>query len=254
MIFTTTYDVMALIKFDHVSKTFSHRGEAKLLRAHIRDRLKAQPKRVFYALKDVSFSLEHGQSLAVIGRNGAGKSTLLSLVAGLCLPSAGQVKVIGRVAPLLQLGSGFHPDMTGMENARLNASLMGLSRKRTEEVLPSIVEFAELDGFLNDTIRTYSTGMVMRLGFSVAVHADADILIIDEVLGVGDERFQAKCFDKIHEFRACGKTLLFVSHGAEMVRQYCETALWLDRGEVMLKGPADQVLEAYADSTQRTSG
>ena len=239
---------MALIEFENVSKVFTHSGEAKLLRAHVWNRLKPRSKNVFYALRNVSFSLNHGESLAVIGRNGAGKSTLLSLVAGLCLPSEGRVAVNGRVAAFLQLGSGFHPDLTGVENTHLNASLMGLSRKRTADLLPSIIEFAEIEGFMNDPIRTYSSGMIMRLGFAVAVHVDAEILIIDEVLGVGDQRFQKKCFDKIHEFRGAGKTLLFVSHGAEMVRQFCDRALWLDQGEVMLTGPVDQVLEAYSGS------
>jgi ABC-type polysaccharide/polyol phosphate transport system ATPase subunit len=198
--------------------------------------------------------VDHGESLAVIGRNGAGKSTLLSLVAGLCEPSEGRVTVTGRAAAFLQLGSGFHPDLTGVENTYLNASLMGLSRKRTEELLPKIFEFAEIDAFLNDPIRTYSSGMSMRLGFAVAVHADADILIIDEVLGVGDQRFQKKCFDKIRELQEAGKSLLFVSHGAETVRQFCNRALWLDQGEVMLAGPVDRVLAAYSGSAaQRIS-
>jgi ABC-type polysaccharide/polyol phosphate transport system ATPase subunit len=246
---------MAVIEFDRVSKVFAHSGEAKLLRAHLRDRLKAPAKRTFHALKNVSFSLDHGQSLAVVGRNGAGKSTLLSLVTGLCPPTEGRVTVKGRVAALLQLGSGFHPDLTGLENARLNASLMGLSRQRTDELLPAIVDFAEIHEFVNDPVRTYSSGMLMRLGFAVAVHADADILVVDEVLGVGDQRFQIKCFEKIQEFRRAGKTLLFVSHGADMVRQFCQTALWLEQGEVMLSGPAEMVMEAYTDSAaQRTGG
>ncbi len=246
---------MPLIEFDHVSKVFAHIGQARLLRTYFRDQLKGQTKGIFYALKNVSFSLDHGQSMAVIGRNGAGKSTLLSLVTGLCPPSEGRVTVRGRVAALLQLGSGFHPDLTGLENARLNAALMGLSRKRTEELLPRITEFADIDAFLNDPLRTYSSGMVMRLGFAVAVHADADILIIDEVLGVGDQRFQQKCFDKILEHKESGKTLLFVSHGTDMVRRFCNSAMWLDQGEVMLTGPTEMVMEAYADSAaQRTGG
>lgn len=246
---------MALIEFEHVSKIFSHTGESKLLRSQVWDTLCKRPREIFYALRNVSFIVGHGESLAVIGRNGAGKSTLLSLVAGLCQPSAGRVAVNGRAAAFLQLGSGFHPDLTGVENTYLNASLMGLSRKRTEELLPRIFEFAEIDAFLNDPIRTYSSGMSMRLGFAVAVHADADILIIDEVLGVGDQRFQKKCFDKIGELQEAGKSLLFVSHGAETVRQFCNRALWLDQGEVMLAGPVDRVLEAYSGSTTpRISG
>jgi ABC-type polysaccharide/polyol phosphate transport system ATPase subunit len=237
---------MALIEFERVSKIFTHTGGAKLLRSHLLDRFK-QPKRdVFYALKDVSFRLNQGESMAVIGRNGAGKSTLLGMAAGLCKPSEGVVAVRGRVAALLELGSGFHSDLTGLENVRLNASLLGLSRSRMGEVLESIIDFSEIRDFIHDPVRTYSSGMIMRLGFSVAVHVDPDILIIDEVLGVGDQRFQAKCFDRIRQFKQAGKTLLFVSHGGETVRQLCDRAIWLDHGKMLLAGTPAQVLEAYA--------
>lgn len=237
---------MALIEFEHVSKIFAHTGGAKLLRSHVLDRFKPQEKDVFHALKDVSFRLDQGESMAVIGRNGAGKSTLLGLAAGLCKPSEGRVAVRGRVAALLELGSGFHNDLTGLENVRLNASLLGLSRTRTGEVLESIIEFSEIRDFIHDPVRTYSSGMIMRLGFSVAVHVDPDILIIDEVLGVGDQRFQAKCFDRIREFKQAGKTLLFVSHGGETVRQLCDRAIWLDHGKMLLAGTPAEVLAAYS--------
>ena len=237
---------MALIEFERVSKIFTHTGGAKLLRSHLLDRFK-QPKRdVFYALKDVSFRLDQGESMAVIGRNGAGKSTLLGMAAGLCKPSEGVVAIRGRVAALLELGSGFHSDLTGLENVRLNASLLGLSRTRTGEVLESIIDFSEIRDFIHDPVRTYSSGMIMRLAFSVAVHVDPDILIIDEVLAVGDQRFQAKCFDKIRQFKQAGKTLLFVSHGGEAIRQLCDRAIWLDHGKMVLEGSPAQVLEAYA--------
>jgi ABC-type polysaccharide/polyol phosphate transport system ATPase subunit len=246
---------MPLIEFDCVSKSFTQTGEPKLLRSHLRDFWRGGRKEVFHALKNVSFTVDHGECIAVVGRNGAGKSTLLSLVAGLCPPSEGRVTVNGRVAALLQLGSGFHPDLTGMENIQLNAALLGLSRQRTKEVLDSIVEFTEIGAFLNEPLRTYSSGMVLRLGFAVAIHVDADILIIDEVLTVGDREFQVKCLDKITEHKRAGKTLLFVSHGPDMVRQFCERALWLDHGEVMLNGPAKDVLEAYSESpAHRTLG
>jgi hypothetical protein len=150
------------------------------------------------------------------------------------------------VAALLELGSGFHSDLTGLENVRLNASLPGLSRTRTGEVLESIIDFSEIRDFIHDPVRTYSSGMIMRLGFSVAVHVDPDILIIDEVLGVGDQRFQAKCFDRIRQFKQAGKTLLFVSHGGDTVRQLCDRAIWLDHGKMLLAGTPAQVLEAYA--------
>jgi ABC-type polysaccharide/polyol phosphate transport system ATPase subunit len=236
---------MALIEFEHVSKTFTHTGGARLLRSHLLDRFKRQKRDVFYALKDVSFRLNQGESMAVIGRNGAGKSTLLGMAAGLCKPSEGLVAVRGRVAALLELGSGFHSDLTGLENVRLNASLLGLSRSRTGEVLESIIDFSEIRDFIDDPVRTYSSGMIMRLAFSVAVHVDPDILIIDEVLGVGDQRFQAKCFDRIRQFQQAGKTLLFVSHGGETVRQLCDRAIWLDHGKMLLEGPPAQVLDAY---------
>ena len=239
---------MAVIEFNRVTKTFTHTGGAKLLRTHLRDRFKERKKDVFYALKDVSFHLEHGESMAVIGRNGAGKSTLLGVAAGLCKPSEGSVVVRGRVAALLELGSGFHPDLTGMENIRLNASLLGLSRSRTGEVFESIVDFSGIRDFIHDPVRTYSSGMVMRLAFSVAVHVDPDILIIDELLAVGDHRFQVKCFDKILQFKQAGKTLLFVSHGGGVVQQLCDRAIWLDHGEMLLDGPPAQVLAAYAEA------
>jgi ABC-type polysaccharide/polyol phosphate transport system ATPase subunit len=242
---------MSLIEFDRVSKSFTQAGEPKLLRSHLRDRLRGRRKDVFHALKNVSFAIDHGESMAVVGRNGAGKSTLLSLVAGLCPPSEGRVTVRGRVAALLQLGSGFHPDLTGLENIRLNAALLGLSRQRTNEVLDNIIEFTEISGFLNEPIRTYSSGMVLRLGFAVAIHVDPEVLIIDEVLAVGDQQFQNKCLDKVMEHKRAGKTLLFVSHATELIRRFCERAMWLDHGEVILAGRAEDVLEAYSESPAR---
>jgi lipopolysaccharide transport system ATP-binding protein len=240
---------MSLIELDRVSKSFAHTGGAKMLRGHIEDRLRGRKKEVFRALKRVSFRLDRGESLAIIGSNGAGKSTLLSLVAGLAEPNEGRVTVNGRVAALLELGSGFHPDLTGLENLRLNASLLGLSRKRTLEVRDSIVAFSGIGEFIDQTLRTYSSGMMMRLAFSVAIHVDPDVLIVDEVLAVGDQSFQVKCFEKIAEFKRAGKTLLFVSHSPQLVRTLCERALWLDHGEVVMDGAAAAVIEAYAGQT-----
>src|SRR5260370_5641980 len=243
---------MALIEFEHVSKTFSHTGGAKLLGAHLRERLRPQKRDVFYALKNVSFRLEPGHSMAIIGGNGAGKSTLLSLVAGLSQPNAGRVSVTGKVAALLELGSGFHPDLTGRENVSLNASLLGLSRKRAEECFGAIVEFSGIGDFIEEPIRTYSSGMIMRLAFAVAVNIDPDILIIDEVLAVGDQSFQAKCFEKISGVKNAGKTLLFVSHTPEMGRQLCDPALWPHHGQAIMGGnPADGL---NAHSAPRAEG
>ena len=240
---------MDVIEFEGVSKMFSHHGGAELLRQHLRKRFARGGRQVFCALKNVSFRVSEGQSVAIVGRNGAGKSTLLSLVAGLCPPTEGRVSVRGRVTALLELGSGFHPDLTGAENLMLNASLLGLSKERALAVFDEIVAFSGIGEFIGEPLRTYSPGMVMRLAFSVAVNVDPDILIIDEFIAVGDQAFQAKCFEKIFDFRARGKTLLLVSHGAELVRQLCDRAIWLDRGEVLLEGMPDEVLAAYAGQT-----
>lgn len=240
---------MALIEFENVSKTFKQGAGARLLMGHIKDKMRRIDRNVFYALRNVSFRLDHGESLAVVGRNGAGKSTLLGLVAGLTEPNTGSVAVNGRVAALLELGSGFHGDLSGVENLWLNAALLGLTRKRTEEVFDSIVEFSGIGDFIYQPLRTYSTGMVMRLAFAVAVHVDPDILIIDEVLAVGDSAFYQKCLDKILEFRHAGKTLIFVSHSAAMLMKLCDRALWLDHGQVMADGMIGDVLPLYEGRT-----
>jgi ABC-type polysaccharide/polyol phosphate transport system ATPase subunit len=189
--------------------------------------------------------VQRGESLAVIGSNGAGKSTLLGLVAGISQPDEGTVTVNGQVTALLELGSGFHPSLTGRENVRLNAALLGLSRRQTVDAFERIVEFSGIREFIDEPLRTYSTGMIMRLAFSVAVNRDPEVLLIDEILAVGDAAFQAKCIEKIHEFRNAGKTLLCVSH-TNMIGQLCDRAIWLDHGEVMLSGAVRDVLEAYA--------
>jgi len=239
---------MALIEVKNVSKTFPHAGEAKLLRTHLQEQLLGRKRNVFYALKNISFELNKGESLGIVGSNGAGKSTLLSLLSGLCLPNEGQLSVQGTVAPLLELGSGFHPDLTGRENVFLNASLLGLSRKRTQECYERIVEFSEICEFINEPVRTYSSGMTMRLAFSVAIHVEPDILLVDEVLAVGDQSFQNKCYDRIQTFRKNGNTLLFVSHSPLLVSNFCERAIWLDHGALMMAGATKEVLEAYQQS------
>jgi ABC-type polysaccharide/polyol phosphate transport system ATPase subunit len=238
---------MSLIEVNHVSKTFPRAGEAKLLRVHIQEMFTRKRRNPFYALNGVSFNLEKGETLGVIGGNGAGKTTLLSLVSGLCDPDEGSIAIHGRVAPLMELGSGFHLDLTGVENVYLNSALLGLTREQTDQHFQSIVEFSGVGQFIEEPLRTYSTGMVMRLAFSVAVHVDPDILVIDEVLAVGDQRFQEKCFERILEIKRAGKTLLFVSHVPNMVQQLCDRCLWLDHGKVVRLGPTDEVLEAYRD-------
>jgi ABC-type polysaccharide/polyol phosphate transport system ATPase subunit len=194
----------------------------------------------------VSFTVEHGESVAIVGGNGAGKSTLLSLVAGLTEPDGGRVIVNGRVAPLLELGVGFHPELTGAENIRLNASLLGLSRQRTSDIYDKVVDFAEIGDFIHERLRAYSSGMILRLAFSVAIHCDPEILLVDEVLVVGDQAFQTKCMEKIKSFRRQGKTMLCVSHASAMVLALCDRAIWLERGHVVMTGRASEVQEAYS--------
>jgi lipopolysaccharide transport system ATP-binding protein len=237
---------MSVIEFSNVSKSFHRHAGQLLLRNHLLQMLRRTREERFFALKHVSFTVERGESLAVIGRNGAGKSTLLGLVAGLADPDEGRVTVNGHVAALLQLGSGFHFDLTGRENVRMNASLLGLTRKQTEAAFDSIVDFSGIGDFIHEPLRTYSTGMVMRLAFSVAVNTDPEVLLIDEVLAVGDTAFQAKCFAKIHEFRNSGKTLLCVSHSAGMIEKLCDRAIWLDHGELVMTGTVPEVAAAYA--------
>lgn len=244
---------MAVIEFANVSKTFSRGSARLLLRQRVEQWLKRDRRERFHALKHVSFQVEKGHSLAVIGPNGAGKSTLLGLVAGLAQPDEGHISVSGRVAALLELGSGFHPDLTGAENVRLNASLLGLTRKRTAELFDEIVDFSGIGDFIREPLRTYSTGMVMRLAFSVAICMDPEVLLIDEVLAVGDAAFQAKCIEKIHAFRNGGRTLLCVSHSPAMVQQLCDQAIWLDHGELVMSGSVWDVSEAYAGSRATTA-
>jgi lipopolysaccharide transport system ATP-binding protein len=244
---------MPIVAFETVSKFFNRHAGQMLLRDRVRRKFRPEPRERFYALRDVSFAVEPGESLAVIGQNGAGKSTLLNLATQLSLPSEGAVRIGGRVAGLLELGAGFHPDLTGRENVRINAALLGLSRKQVNERFESMVEFAEIGDFIDEPLRTYSTGMGMRLAFSVAVNVDPDILIIDEVLGVGDEAFFTKCFERIKEFRGAGKTLLCVSHNLDSLETLCDRALWLHHGRVERVGPMRQVAQAYRDFSAATA-
>jgi ABC-type polysaccharide/polyol phosphate transport system ATPase subunit len=234
------------IEFREVWKSFQRHSGQLLLSSHVKKLLSWRSHReLFNALKGVSFRVEPGESVAVMGGNGAGKSTLLSLVAGLVPPNRGKVLVNGRVAALLELGSGFHPDLTGAENLRLNAALLGVSRRRIRDIYDEIVDFSELGDFMAEPLRTYSAGMSMRLAFSIAVNVDPDILLIDEVLAVGDHTFQAKCFEKVMDFRRRGKTIVCVSHVSGMVQHLCNRAIWLDHGELMLDGSVRQVTDAY---------
>lgn len=197
-------------------------------------------------LKGISFEVKRGESVAVVGRNGAGKSTLLSLLARVYRPTDGEVEVSGRVAPLLELGAGFHPDLTGLENIFFNGVILGLTRKEISQRMDEIVAFSELEKHIDAPVRTYSSGMLARLGFAVAAHVDAEILLVDEVLAVGDQAFQEKCFAKIDEFRAGGGSILFVSHKREDIELVGDRCIWLSRGLVRAEGAPVEVMDLYA--------
>ena len=236
---------MNIVTVNNVSKFFRRSGGPKLIREYIRDLFRSKTDDDgFYALKHVSFTVAAQESVAIIGANGAGKSTLLGLLVGLAEPDEGSVEVKGRIAALLELGSGFHPELTGTENVFLNAALLGFNEKQTRELFGSIVEFAELRESINQPMRTFSSGMVMRLAFAVAVHVDPAILIVDEVLAVGDVAFQEKCQRKIQSLRQEGRTLICVTH-SPVVMQTCDRAIWLHQGELVMDGPSSEVVPAY---------
>lgn len=201
----------------------------------------------FWALKDIDLAVGKGETVGIVGRNGSGKSTLLQIIAGILQPTSGSVATQGRISALLELGAGFNPDFTGMENARLNASIMGLTREEFHQKLPDIVEFCGLGEFLQRPVKTYSSGMFVRLAFAVAINMNPDILIIDEALAVGDVRFQRKCFRRLDDLKAAGVSILFVTHSTDSVIKYCDRAIMLDDGELKMTGSPKDVVQAYLE-------
>jgi lipopolysaccharide transport system ATP-binding protein len=201
--------------------------------------------RAFHALEDVGFSLPRGEGLALIGENGAGKSTLLKILAGITAPTAGEFRVTGKIASILELGSGFHPEFTGRQNIVLNAAMLGLSEEELQRKMPDIIAFSELGEFIDQPVKCYSTGMAMRLGFSIATQVEPDVLIVDEALSVGDGYFQKKCMDRLRAFVDAGGTLLFCSHAMYYVSAFCQRALWLRQGRAEALGPVAEVVREY---------
>jgi lipopolysaccharide transport system ATP-binding protein len=236
---------MSVVRLQSIVKTYSRTVSRQFIRSLVFSRLRPAPHELFYALKDVSLELKEGDCLGLVGPNGAGKSTLLSVIAGLSWPDAGSLEIKGRVAALLELGSGFHPDLTGAENVRLNAALLGFSRRRANEKFDEIVDFSGIRDFIHEPLRTYSAGMTLRLAFSVAMAVDPDILLIDEVLAVGDQAFQAKCLGRIMELKRAGRVLICASHVMDTLRQLSTKAVWLDHGSAVRLGPAAAVIDAY---------
>src|SRR6476469_8873448 len=226
---------------------FATLKSALLQRSILRD---LRPSETFPALTDVSFSVPKGSTFGVIGKNGSGKSTALKLVAGITKPTAGTVRVVGRISALIELGAGFHPEISGRENVYINGIMLGLSKREVARRFDEIVEFAELREFIDAPVKTYSSGMYMRLGFAVAIHVDPDVLLVDEVLAVGDEGFTHKCLDKFGEFRRRGKTILLVTHSLNLIERFCDEALWLDAGEKQAEGDPKRVIGAYLTAVE----
>jgi ABC-2 type transport system ATP-binding protein len=240
-----------VIKITDVSKRFRvyHQRNTTLKHSLI-DRRRGRYEE-FWAVRDVSVDIPEGDSLGIIGENGSGKSTLLKCVAGILIQDKGSISVQGRLASLLEVGAGFHPDFTGRENVYLNGAILGLPRRYITSILSAIVEFAELEQFIDNPVKTYSSGMYTRLGFAIAVHLDPGILVVDEVLAVGDEAFQRRCMERINALRAEGRTLVFVSHGMDSVRSVSDRCLWMDHGVARMVGGVDTVIGAYLTEVNR---
>ncbi len=207
-----------------------------------------KPPEDFWALRDVGFEVAEGETIGLLGHNGSGKSTLLKCIGGILQPTHGEIRTRGRLASLLELGAGFHPDLTGRENVFLNASILGLSRRDIERRFDEIVDFSELHPFIDQQVKHYSSGMYMRLGFAVAVNVEPDVLLIDEVLAVGDEAFQRKCLDRVRRFQRDGRTIVFVSHAPDQVRQICDRAVVLDHGRQIAEGPPAEAIRTFRES------
>jgi ABC-type polysaccharide/polyol phosphate transport system ATPase subunit len=244
-----------VVRASKIYRRFSHRKQFATLKSALLTRSlikNLRPDETFTALNDISLTVPKGRTLGVIGRNGSGKSTLLKLVAGITKPSSGTVRVDGRISALIELGAGFHPEISGRENVFINGIMLGLSKRQVAERFDEIVEFAEMQEFIDAPVKTYSSGMYMRLGFAVAIHVDPEVLLVDEVLAVGDEGFTHKCLDKFGEFKRRGKTILLVTHSLGMVERFCDEALWLDAGRIKGSGDPKRIVGAYlTDIEQR---
>ncbi|CAN5440019.1 ABC transporter ATP-binding protein [soil metagenome] len=243
---------MSAIKVEGVSKKFRlQTDKAHSVKELVTRRDRSAGVDEFWALRDVSLEIEQGSMYALVGHNGCGKSTLLRCMAGIYRPTEGNVQVKGRISTLLELGAGFHPDLTGRENVYMNATILGMSKKQIDASFDDIVDFAGVGEFIDSPVKIYSTGMFVRLGFSVAVHVPPEILIIDEVIAVGDEEFQRKCFDHLYTLRKQGVTVVVVTHGMNTVQTMCDRAIWLDHGVVQLEGEAPKVAQAYLRSVNQ---
>lgn len=237
-----------IIRLEGVSKQFRLRNDKSLKERLVNRRASKENETSFWALKDIDLTVAEGSTIGLVGHNGSGKSTLLKVIGGVLTPSAGIVERRGRLAALLELGAGFHGDLTGRENVFLNASLLGLTKKQTERYFDAIVDFSGIEEFIDTQVKFYSSGMYVRLAFAVAVHVDPDILLVDEVLAVGDEPFQRKCIERIRQFQGEGRTIVLVTHSLDQVREMCDHAVMLDRGRTVVEGTAVEVIRAFREA------
>lgn len=238
---------MAVIEVRNVKKSFKvyfDKGQTFKEKILFKNRNRYEERAV---LNDISFDVEKGEAIGLVGHNGCGKSTLLKLMTKIIYPDSGSIKIQGRISSLIELGAGFHPDMTGRENIYTNAAIFGLTHKEIEERLEEIIEFSELEAFIDNPVRTYSSGMYTRLAFSVAINVDADVLLIDEILAVGDASFQAKCFEKLLDIKAKGTTIVIVSHSLSQVEQICNRSIWIDGGKIRMEGVPSEVHPKYME-------
>jgi ABC-type polysaccharide/polyol phosphate transport system ATPase subunit len=241
-------DAPLVVRVHDVDKRFVIRKDKSLKERIVNFGRGRRHRDDFWALRDVTFDITAGTTIGLVGANGSGKSTLLKVIGGIIQPNAGYVERRGRLAALLELGAGFHPDLTGRENVFLNAAILGLTRKETERYFDSIVEFAEIPEFIDTQVKFYSSGMYVRLAFAIAVHVDPDILLVDEVLAVGDEPFQKKCISKIQEFQKEGRTIILVSHSADQVIALCNRVVVMSHGRMIFDGPAKAGIAALRAS------
>jgi len=243
---TATGEAPVVVELENVSKRFIIRKDKNLKDRVVNFARSNRHKDDFYALKDVSLTIRSGETVGLVGHNGSGKSTLLKMVGGIIAPSSGVTRRRGQIAALIELGAGFHPDLTGRENIYMNGSIFGLTKKQVQERFEDIVEFSGIREFIDTQVKFYSSGMYVRLAFSIAVHVDPDILLVDEVLAVGDEAFQEKCMERILQFQKEGCTIVLVSHSSQQIREICDRVVVLDHGQTIYDGPPDQGLAALS--------
>lgn len=232
------------ISFKNVGKKYQ-RGKKLYFKQALLDLFKGAEKEYFWALKNINLNIYKGEKVGIIGVNGSGKSTILKIASGVIAPTEGKVHISGKISPLIELGAGFHPELSGRENIYLNGAILGLKNEEIEEKFESIVKFAELDDFIDTPVKHYSSGMYMRLGFAIAIHVEPDILLIDEILAVGDIGFQKKCLEKMEEFHQKGVTIVVVTHSMETINKFCERVVLVNNGKIIAEGKPNKIIDKY---------